>query len=119
MKRSFAVAAVAALFMALAAPALAKGPPPDSGPGEERVRPMILVTSQGVVYDSIVGPNLPMKGRFQKLIVDPGDMSLSTEFGPGDPGYLGGRWWIDVNGDNVMDAGDKYFSCPLIGVHTP
>jgi len=40
---------------------------------------------------------------------------LTSEYGPGQPGHLGGRWWIDENGDDVMDAGDKYFLCPLLG----
>jgi hypothetical protein len=38
-----------------------------------------------------------------------------TEFGPGDPGYLGGRWWEDTNGNGEMDASDHYFLCPLLG----
>ena len=76
--------------------------------------PVVYVTSQGLYYDSIVVVDpLPMKGDFQQLI--PGENGLSTEFGPGTPGHLGGRWWIDVNGDNVMDAGDKFFLCPLLG----
>ena len=70
----------------------------------------VYVTSQGLYYDTFVtADSLPMHGRFQKL--DNG----TTEFGPGDPGYLGGRWWVDVNGNNVMDAGDRFFLCPLLG----
>jgi len=38
-----------------------------------------------------------------------------TKFGPGDPGYLGGRWWEDTNGKNEMDATDLYFLCPFLG----
>jgi len=58
--------------------------------------PVIFVTSQGLYYDSIVVADpLPMKGRFQQLI--PGENGLSTEFGPGTPGHLGGRWWVDLN----------------------
>jgi len=38
-----------------------------------------------------------------------------TKFGPGDPGYLGGRWWEDTNGNNEKDATDHYFLCPLLG----
>jgi hypothetical protein len=40
---------------------------------------------------------------------------------PGDAGYLGGRWWEDTNGDDIMDAGDHYFLCPLLppGRETP
>ena len=76
--------------------------------------PTVFVTSQGLYYDSIVVVDpLPMKGNFQQLI--PGENGLETEFGPGTAGHLGGRWWIDANGDNVMDAGDKFFLCPLLG----
>ena len=76
--------------------------------------PTVYVTSQDLFYDSIVVTDLPQKGRFQKLIpISPG--LLMTEFGPGDVGYLGGRWWMDVNGDGEMDVDDNYFMCPLLG----
>ena len=76
--------------------------------------PVVYVTSQGLYYDSIVVADpLPAKGDFQQLI--PSMNGLETEFGPGTPGHLGGRWWIDLNGDNIMDDGDKYFLCPLLG----
>jgi len=75
--------------------------------------PVIYVTSQGLYFDSIVLTDLPQKGSFQQLI--PGANGLETEFGPGDPGHLGGRWWLDVNGDSIMDAEDLYFLCPLLG----
>jgi len=76
--------------------------------------PIVFVTSQGLYYDSIVVVDpLPAKGRFQQLI--PGENGLETEFGPGTPGHLGGRWWIDLNDDGKMDSGDKYFLCPLLG----
>ena len=76
--------------------------------------PVVFVTSQGLYYDSIVVVDpLPARGNFQQLI--PTMNGLETEFGPGEPGHLGGRWWIDLNGDAVMDAGDKYFLCPLLG----
>ena len=39
-----------------------------------------------------------MEGRFQLLA------NGQTEFGPGQPGYLGGRWWEDKNGNGVPDA---------------
>jgi len=52
---------------------------------------------------------LPMRGPFQKL------EGNTTAYGPGDPGYLGGRWWVDENGNNMMDAGDHFFHCPLLG----
>lgn len=70
----------------------------------------IYVTSQGLYYDTFVTNDpLPMQGPFQKL------ENHTTEFGPGDPGYLGGRWWEDTNGNNIMDATDHYFHCPLLG----
>ena len=31
--------------------------------------------------------------------------------GPGDPGYVGGRWKEDFDGDNTF----HYFLCPLLG----
>ena len=76
--------------------------------------PIVFVTSQNLYYDSIVVADpLPQKGRFQQLVPDMN--GLHTEFGPGEVGHLGGRWWIDLNEDGVMDAEDKYFLCPLLG----
>jgi hypothetical protein len=70
----------------------------------------VYVSSQGLYYDTFVtAETLPMQGRFQKLEAG------VTEFGPGDPGYLGGRWWVDVNGNNIQDAGDNFLLCPLLG----
>ena len=76
--------------------------------------PVIFVTSQGLYYDSIVVADpLPMKGRYQQLVPD---MSgLSTEYGPGQPGHLGGRWWVDLNENEMMDPEDHFFLCPLLG----
>jgi hypothetical protein len=69
----------------------------------------VYVSSQGLYYDTFVTVDpLPPHGRFQKL------EDGVTEFGPGDPGYLGGRWWVDENGNNMMDAGDSYLLCPLL-----
>ncbi|MDH3228250.1 MAG: hypothetical protein OEN55_00495 [Alphaproteobacteria bacterium] len=75
--------------------------------------PVIYVTGQDMAYDSIVLGPLPFQGPFQKL--EAGPTGLQTEFGPGDHGYVGGRWWLDANGDNLMDTGDAYFLCPLLG----
>ena len=77
--------------------------------------PIVYVESQGLFYDSIVtAMELPPHGPFQQL--DPTcDQGLCTEYGPGDPGHLGGRWWIDADGNGEMDEGDVYFSCPLLG----
>ena len=80
----------------------------------------IWVTSQGRYYDTIVPVDqekgLPWNehntGSFQQLYTAGG---LSTDYGPGDPGYRGGRWWIDDNGNGYQDANDVYFLCPLLG----
>jgi hypothetical protein len=71
---------------------------------------VIFVTGQGLYYDTFVTVDpLPMKGRFQPLV------NGQTPFGPGDPGYLGGRWWEDLNGNGIQDEGDHFFLCPLLG----
>ena len=71
---------------------------------------VVYITSQGLYYDTFATADpLPMKGPFQLLA------NGQTEFGPGDPGYLGGRWWEDTNGNGVQDAEDHYFLCPLLG----
>lgn len=75
---------------------------------------MVYVSSQGLFFETFVAADpLPMKGRFQKIYAGP--MGATTEYGPGDPGYLGGRWWSDTNGNEVMDEGDHFFLCPLLG----
>ncbi len=77
--------------------------------------PIIYVTSQDLFYDSIITADpLPLMGPCQELEMA-GPSGLQTEFGPGDTGYRGGRWWIDLNDDGEMDDGDAYFSCPLLG----
>ena len=83
-----------------------------SGRGSEG-SPVVYVTSQGLYYDSIVLTNLPLRGEFQELTSDMN--GLSTEFGPGDVGHLGGRWWIDTDMNGEMDSYDYYFLCPLLG----
>ena len=112
IKKSAFMLLVVAISLIAVVPAFAGGPPPGL-PGGERARPVIYVSSQGLYYDSIVGPTLPMKGRFQKLEVIGGQ--LTTEFGPGDHDFVGGRWWIDLNEDDIMNEGDAFFSCPLLG----
>lgn len=85
------VAAVAGAVLMLAADDASAG----RGDG-----PVIYVTSQGLYYDSIVTADpLPPKGPFQLLEVGP--HGLQTEFGPGDPGYRGGRWKEDIDGDGT------------------
>ena len=94
---------VVILALVLAVPAAAKG-------GRAGPIGVVYVTSQGLYYDTFVtNEELPMQGPFQKL------ENGQTEFGPGDPGYLGGRWWVDQNGNGVQDAGDRFFHCPLLG----
>jgi hypothetical protein len=79
--------------------------------------PIVYVTSQGLFYDSIVLTDLPQQGPFQLLETGTGPSpdGLQTEYGPGNPGYLGGRWWVDANGDGEMNEGDAFFMCPLLG----
>lgn len=101
---SFVMVAVV-LSLMIAVPAFADG--------RHQSDVVIYVTNQGLYYDSIVGPELPPHGPFQKLEMVDGQ--LQTEFGPGDPGYVGGRWWLDLNPNGEMDDGDLYFSCPLLG----
>jgi len=111
MKKTRIIATVAAIaaVVAMSTGALAKDRTTGRGTG-----PVIFVLAQGLYYDSIVLTDVPMHGKFQSLHpVAPG--MLETEFGPGDVGYLGGRWWLDVSGDGVMGEGDKFFLCPLLG----
>jgi hypothetical protein len=71
---------------------------------------VVYVSSQGLYYDTFVSAqSLPMHGRFQKL------ENGVTEFGPGDQGYVGGRWWIDTDGDDIMEETDTFLLCPLLG----
>jgi len=77
--------------------------------------PVIYVESQGLFFDSIVLTDLPLAGDFQELKPGVGPSGLATEFGPGDVGYLGGRWWVDGNMNGYMDEEDAYFLCPLLG----
>ena len=103
MKRRFVVLLVVVLMAAVAViPASA-----NRGHGALGV---VYVSSQGLYYDTFVSAkSLPMHGRFQKL------EDGVTEFGPGDQGYVGGRWWIDNNGNNEMDSEDTFLLCPLLG----
>jgi hypothetical protein len=75
----------------------------------DRTPGVVYVTSQGLYYDTfVVKDPLPMNGRFQLLV------NGQTEFGPGQSGYLGGRWWEDSNGNGMQDAEDHFFLCPLL-----
>lgn len=95
----------------IAAPAVAAAQSSAASPSRfgDRTPGAVFVTSQGLYYDTfVVKDPLPMEGKFQLLT------NGETEFGPGQPGYLGGRWWEDLNGNGVQDPGDHYFLCPLL-----
>lgn len=114
MHKVFTTALLAGILMvAMAVPALANNGKSGDSNGRAGTEIEVTVLSTGLTYQSIVKADLPMHGPFQKLI--PTDDGLTTEVGPGDRGYVGGRWWVDVNGDGNMDAGDAYFLCPLLG----
>lgn len=106
-KKSVALFLVLVLSLVVAVPAFAKG-------GRAGQTGTIYVTSQGLYYETFatVDP-LPMEGPFQKLEMGPN--GPQTQFGPGNPGYLGGRWWEDLNGNGKQDEGDHFFLCPLLG----
>jgi hypothetical protein len=74
----------------------------------------VYVTSQDLTYNVVVPVmQLPPYGPFQLLVMGPA--GSSTEFGPGDKGYLGGRWWVDVNMNGQRDPDiDMFFLCPLL-----
>lgn len=77
--------------------------------GRAATQGVVYVTSQQLYYDTFVTRDpLPMSGKFQLLV------NGTTEFGPGDPEYRGGRWWEDLNNNGVQDAGDHFFLCPLL-----
>ena len=80
------------------------------GGGNPNPQPVVFVTGQGLYYDSVVSAKeLPPIGSFQVLVEDCAQGPLCTEFGPGDAGYLGGRWVVNPGPSAV------YFSCPLLG----
>lgn len=103
IRASLVVGVIAVAALTLGGTALAAG-------GRAGPIGTVYVTSQGLYYDTFATADpLPMEGKFQLL------ENGQTEFGPGDPGYLGGRWWEDVNGNGVQDEGDHFFLCPLLG----
>ena len=108
MKRKLSILFMVAIIALLAViPVSAKG-------GRAGSEGAVYVTSQGLYYDTFVTKDpLPMQGPFQLL------ENGQTEFGPGDPGYLGGRWWEDTNHNGTMDPDDHYFLCPLLGPGRP
>lgn len=102
-RKVFVFVLVVVLLLVSVIPAFAQG-------GRAGSTGVVYVTSQGLYYDTFVPVDpLPMHGPFQLL------EDGQTEFGPGDPGYLGGRWWEDLNGNGIQDEGDHFFLCPLLG----
>ncbi len=91
------------------------GTPPARGNG-----PVIYVYGDGpggeLFYDSIVLSHLPFSEGlpWQELEMG-GPSGLMTEFGLGDEGYFGGRWFLDVDGTEGPSADDVFFLCPLLG----
>jgi hypothetical protein len=111
--KAIVLISIAMLFVISGTVVAARG-----GSGGRGDGPVIYVESQGLYYDSIVTADpLPWKEQnshtFQQLYMGP--YGLQTMYGPKDPEYRGGRWWLDLNGNGYMDMDDKYFSCPLLG----
>jgi hypothetical protein len=77
------------------------------------------VTGQDLVYDSIVTADpLPWNGQDNWQLLTPGSTNgadLSTQYGPGDVGYFGGRWYMDNDDIAGPSEGDHFFLCPLLG----
>jgi hypothetical protein len=70
---------------------------------------VIFVISQGLFYDARIQVDpLSREGEFQLL------SNGRTEFGPGQVGYVGGRFWEDLNNNGIQDEGDHFFLSPLI-----
>ena len=103
MKRRYvmslcSVVALAGVFWALGAPQAEA----NRGDGALGV---VFVESQGLYYDTFVtAEELPPHGPFQLIV------NGVTEYGPGDPGYVGGRWMAPDG-----QGGFNYFLCPLLG----
>jgi hypothetical protein len=94
----FGVGAIALVALAM----LAQDARANRGDGALGV---VYVRSQGLYYDTFVAADeLPPHGRFQLL--EDGE----TEYGPGDKGYVGGRWKVSDG-----EGGYNYFLCPLLG----
>ncbi|MFV9673313.1 MAG: hypothetical protein ACNYZH_08800 [Acidimicrobiia bacterium] len=114
---------VGLLTIVMAVPALASNGKSADSNGRAGSTLTIVVTggtettADDITYDSIPLGDLPMQGRFQLLEPNETGSSaqLMTEFGPGDHDYVGGRWFIDMDGDELPSEGDHFFICPLLG----
>jgi len=70
---------------------------------------VVYVRSQGLYYDTFVSAQeLPPHGPFQLLEMGP--HGAETDYGPGDRGYVGGRWMIPDG-----QGGYVHLLCPLLG----
>jgi hypothetical protein len=79
-----------------------------NAPSAHRPHGVVFVTSLGLFFDACAEPvPLPMHGEFQLIF------NGRTEFGPGQLGFLNGRWWEDLNRNGVRDTADHFFFCPL------
>jgi len=122
VKKIAVILLVVALSLIVAGPAYAHGATPADNPpkgGRHGTLGVILVTSTGLYYDTFVPvQELPWNGNdesFQPLYPQgPGEPS-ETPYGPGDPGFKGGRWWVDSNPNGYQDADDTFVLCPLFG----
>lgn len=115
MNRSILTAMMAAGAITLTQGLVAGEHEPPAG-GRKSSELVVYVSSQGLYYDSIISARaIPPNGPFQKLEGGGPHGGPMTEWGPGDHDYVGGRWWMDTNGDGEMDEGDAYFVCPLLG----
>lgn len=114
MKKIAVILLVAAVSLTFALPAYAADPPAEGGRDHAPTLGVIYVTSQGLYYDTFVPVEvLPWNhgntASFQPLA------NGETPYGPGDPGYRGGRWWVDSNPNGYQDANDTFVLCPLLG----
>jgi hypothetical protein len=80
---------------------------------------VIYVTGQDLYFDTIGLKDLPQRGPFQALYVvvdDDGNIvDARTEYGPGDQGYVGGRWEAFIVDLDMNPVAIRYFECPLLG----
>lgn len=108
-----------ALFCAVAVPVLAMALPSLTVAGRGNgPTGLIYVATQDLYYDTIGLMDLPDKGPFQTLVVDLDSdgniVSAVTDYGPGDTGYLGGRWEAWIYDSDGMLMGIRHFECPLL-----
>jgi hypothetical protein len=93
-----------------AAPGVTRSASWGLNPIDDHHKPIVIfVVNQGLFFDACaVRQPLPMHGEFQLLF------NNRTQFGPGDVGFLNGRWWEDLNGNGFQDKADLFFFCPLL-----